>query len=103
MKYNLKGPMKLIQQFHAVLEHKQILPSMGETQQRLAEECRKTLEAPHGDAQFLQELCEALGWQGGTIWQVMDEVRRLKAEERRLKEYNAMGQHLDKCFGGHRP
>lgn len=26
----------------------------------------------------LQTLCAALGWQGGTYWQVVDEVRRLK-------------------------
>lgn len=26
----------------------------------------------------LQTLCAALGWQGGTYWQVVDEIRRLK-------------------------
>lgn len=26
----------------------------------------------------LETLCAALGWQGGTYWQVVDEVRRLK-------------------------
>jgi hypothetical protein len=27
----------------------------------------------------LQTLCAALGWQGGTYWQVVDEIRRLKS------------------------
>lgn len=27
---------------------------------------------------WLSELCKILGWQGGTIWQVMDEVKNLK-------------------------
>jgi hypothetical protein len=27
----------------------------------------------------LRQLCEALGWQGGTFWQVLEEVRRLRA------------------------
>jgi hypothetical protein len=26
----------------------------------------------------LRELCVALGWQGGTFWQVLDEVRRMR-------------------------
>ena len=30
----------------------------------------------------LRRLCEALGWQGGTFWQVLDEVKRLKAAPR---------------------
>lgn len=34
---------------------------------------------------MLKELCEALGWQGGTIWQVLEEVKRLKAENERLR------------------
>jgi hypothetical protein len=29
----------------------------------------------------LQTLCAALGWQGGTYWQVVDEIRRLKATD----------------------
>lgn len=28
----------------------------------------------------LQTLCAALGWQGGTYWQVVDEIRRLREE-----------------------
>lgn len=28
----------------------------------------------------LQQLCAALGWQGGTFWQVLDEVKRLRGE-----------------------
>jgi hypothetical protein len=28
-----------------------------------------------------KDLCEALGWQGGTIWQVIEEIKRLKKEE----------------------
>ena len=30
----------------------------------------------------LRELCHALGWQGGTYWQVLAEVRRLAAAQR---------------------
>jgi hypothetical protein len=26
----------------------------------------------------LHEICSVLGWQGGTIWQVIDEIKRLK-------------------------
>ena len=29
----------------------------------------------------LVTLCAACGWQGGTYWQVVDEIRRLKAVE----------------------
>lgn len=29
----------------------------------------------------LTTLCAACGWQGGTYWQVVDEIRRLKAVE----------------------
>lgn len=29
----------------------------------------------------LKILCNACGWQGGTYWQVVDEIRRLKAVE----------------------
>lgn len=29
----------------------------------------------------LTTLCAACGWQGGTFWQVVDEIRRLKAVE----------------------
>jgi hypothetical protein len=29
----------------------------------------------------LQTLCAALGWQGGTYWQVVDEIRRLKTAQ----------------------
>ena len=29
----------------------------------------------------LTTLCAACGWQGGTFWQVVDEIRRLKAIE----------------------
>ena len=32
------------------------------------------------DSQLLT-LCNACGWQGGTYWQVVDEIRRLKAVE----------------------
>jgi hypothetical protein len=31
---------------------------------------------------ILQQLCEALGWQGGTIHQVIAEIKRLKAKEK---------------------
>lgn len=27
----------------------------------------------------LRQLCAALGWQGGTFWQVLEEVRRLRS------------------------
>lgn len=28
----------------------------------------------------LEMVCNALGWQGGTIWQCIDEINRLRAE-----------------------
>lgn len=40
----------------------------------IAEE-RKCSESPNSS--ILRELCEALGWQGGTIHQVVAEVKRL--------------------------
>ena len=37
--------------------------------------------AEAGSAPFpLHDLCTALGWQGGTIWQALEEVKRMKAD-----------------------
>ena len=38
-----------------------------------------------GQGFTLSKLCEALGWQGGTIHQVLAEVRRLIEENRQLR------------------
>lgn len=38
--------------------------------------------------QPIREVYEALGWQGGTIWQVIDEIKRLKEAERYLNDIN---------------
>ena len=34
---------------------------------------------------YLKDLCEALGWQGGTIHQVVKEVARLRTDKRCVK------------------
>jgi hypothetical protein len=36
---------------------------------------------PNAGASNLQDLCTALGWQGGTIHQVIDEIKRLRATQ----------------------
>lgn len=43
----------------------------------------------------LQTLCAALGWQGGTYWQVVDEIRRLKAEVD--ADRRGPGEHRRSC------
>jgi hypothetical protein len=34
---------------------------------------------------MLERICNALGWQGGTIHQVLDEIARLRKAERLLR------------------
>ena len=36
---------------------------------------------------MLEELCRALGWQGGTRHQVLEEIARLRKAERLLRTY----------------
>lgn len=44
---------------------------------------------------YLQSLCHALGWQGGTIHQVLTEVERLNRVEKLLYEAEeALGENL---------
>ena len=33
----------------------------------------------------LDRLCDAFGWQGGTIWQVIDGIKELRDQNRRLR------------------
>lgn len=42
----------------------------------------------------LRQLCEALGWQGGTFWQVLEEVRRLRT----ASVVPHPGDALGRCF-----
>jgi hypothetical protein len=44
------------------------------------EACEQKWRYHLSDSQLLT-LCNACGWQGGTYWQVVDEIRRLKAVE----------------------
>lgn len=50
----------------------------------------------------LRQLCEALGWQGGTFWQVLAEVQRLKAAEQitlPLADAQMLLAWMDETFG----
>ena len=45
---------------------------------------RKGRELEAENSPFLPQIIEALGWQGGTLHQVLDEVKRLKANEKEV-------------------
>ena len=47
-----------------------------------AEVCKQLAAWP--PVPMLRELCLACGWQGGTIWQVIEEIKRLKAVNQTL-------------------
>ena len=36
------------------------------------------IRSSQNDSKFLSEMFKALGWQGGTIWQVIEEIQKLK-------------------------
>lgn len=51
----------------------------------------------------LKALCEALGWQGGTFWQVLEEVKRLHAVRAHLPVLlKGMEQFTDEMTVGER-
>lgn len=78
---------KLIENLLSILSYKQILPPMNEgAQDRMIRECRAVLDGPV-EPHFLKELCEALGWQGGTFHQALTTVR-LAVEA--LKDANSL-------------
>lgn len=44
-------------------------------------------------ASQLQQVCAALGWQGGTFWQVLEEVRRLRSAAETLERMGYTYRH----------
>ena len=48
-------------------------------------EPQKPVPVPFLESQ-LHELCIALGWQGGTYYQVLEEIKRLKTIERQMND-----------------
>jgi len=56
----------------------------GETVNRFTGEPHEPdcLANNYGYDSVLHEICEVLGWQGGTIHQVVEEIKRLKLQER---------------------
>ena len=71
----------------SVIQHQH--EHLAEEVRRLKEENKRLESRQHliqsSRKSMLDKLCEALGWQGGTIHQVLAEVRRLKAKDTSCK------------------